>query len=178
MSNAKRSRRHLMTEQNVAVLQRRLVDKVPVSTLCEENELQRSVFDQWLRHALGSIGAALGPPVWEAPSKRETALAAKSKEVEAKLARKDNVIAEVTTELVKTKKSFGSSDRTLGSPRYARHDEEFVRARSDKTEISVDDFIAWIGIARGKFFSWRKRYGKANEHNALILRDHWLLDEE
>jgi transposase-like protein len=25
---------------------------------------------------------------------------------------------------------------------------------------------------------WRQRYGKLNEHNALIPRDHWLLDEE
>jgi hypothetical protein len=53
-----------------------------------------------------------------------------------------------------------------------------VRAWSDKTEIAVDRFIAWIGVARGKFFAWRKRYGKANEHNGLVPRDHWLLDEE
>jgi putative transposase len=55
---------------------------------------------------------------------------------------------------------------------------DFVRGWSDKTEIAVDRFIPWLGIARGKFFAWRKRYGKANEHNALIPRDHWLLDEE
>lgn len=53
-----------------------------------------------------------------------------------------------------------------------------MRAWSDKTELAIDRFIAWIGIARGKFFAWQKRYGKANEHNALIPRDHWLLDEE
>jgi transposase InsO family protein len=53
-----------------------------------------------------------------------------------------------------------------------------VRAWSDKTEIAADRFIAWIGVARGKFFEWKKRYGKANEHNALVPRDHWLLDDE
>jgi transposase InsO family protein len=42
----------------------------------------------------------------------------------------------------------------------------------------VDRFVGWIGIARGKFYSWRKRYGKANEHNALVPRDHWLTAEE
>lgn len=31
-----------------------------------------------------------------------------------------------------------------------------------------------MGVARGKFFEWKKRYGKANEHNAAIPRDHWL----
>jgi putative transposase len=27
-------------------------------------------------------------------------------------------------------------------------------------------------------FAWKKRYGKANEHNGHVPRDHWLLDEE
>lgn len=49
---------------------------------------------------------------------------------------------------------------------------------SEKTEIAADRFIAWIGVSRGKFFEWRKRYGKVNEHNGSVPRDHWLLDEE
>ena len=34
--------------------------------------------------------------------------------------------------------------------------------------------VWWLGIARGKFFDWRNRYGKANEHNAQVPRDHWI----
>jgi len=55
---------------------------------------------------------------------------------------------------------------------------DFVRAWSEKTEIPAERFVGWIGIARGKLFAWRKRYGKANEHNALVPRDHWLTAEE
>jgi transposase InsO family protein len=33
-------------------------------------------------------------------------------------------------------------------------------------------------VARGKFFDWKKRYGKVNEHNALVPRDFWLTEEE
>lgn len=55
---------------------------------------------------------------------------------------------------------------------------DFVRVWSSKTEIAADRFIRWIGVARGKFFEWKKRYGKANEHNALIPRDHWIGPEE
>jgi hypothetical protein len=33
-------------------------------------------------------------------------------------------------------------------------------------------------VARGKFFDWRNRYGKADEHNALVPRDHWIEPEE
>ena len=47
-----------------------------------------------------------------------------------------------------------------------------------KTELPAERFITWVGVARGKFFDWRKRYGKVNEHNALVPRDHWLTDEE
>lgn len=53
-----------------------------------------------------------------------------------------------------------------------------MRSWSARTEIPAERFVAWIGVARGKFFAWRKRYGKANEHNALVPRDHWLTEDE
>jgi putative transposase len=53
-----------------------------------------------------------------------------------------------------------------------------VRVWSTKTEIAAERFVAWIGLARGKFFAWKNHYGKANEHNGHVPRDHWLLDEE
>lgn len=39
-------------------------------------------------------------------------------------------------------------------------------------------FLVWIGIVTSKWHSWKDRYGKANEHNAWIPRDHWLDDAE
>ena len=38
--------------------------------------------------------------------------------------------------------------------------------------------MLWLGISLSKFYDWRKRYGKVNEHNAQVPRDHWLTDEE
>jgi transposase InsO family protein len=35
-------------------------------------------------------------------------------------------------------------------------------------------FTAWLGLSRSKFFDWRERYGRVNEHNAWVPRDHWL----
>src|SRR5262245_58329942 len=29
-------------------------------------------------------------------------------------------------------------------------------------------------LSRSKYYQWRDRYGKANEHNMLVPRDHWL----
>jgi transposase-like protein len=110
MSSSKRSRRHFTTEQKVAILKRHMVDKVAVSDLCNELGLQPSVFYQWQRQALEKLAGAFSTPAADGPSKREKELVARTKELEAKLAKKDNVIAEVAAELVATKKaSTGTS---------------------------------------------------------------------
>ena len=49
-----------------------------------------------------------------------------------------------------------------------------MRYYCDKTEISAGDFISRIGIARSKYYDWKQRYGKVNEHNRLVPRDFWL----
>ena len=49
---------------------------------------------------------------------------------------------------------------------------------AEKTEISVHSFLSWIGMGTSKWHSWKARYGKVNEHNARVPRDHWLEDWE
>jgi len=51
---------------------------------------------------------------------------------------------------------------------------DFIGHWSERTEIGALQLVAWIGLSRSKFYSWRDRHGKANEHNALVPRDHWL----
>jgi len=55
---------------------------------------------------------------------------------------------------------------------------DFVRTWSEKTELPIVCFLDWLELSRAKFASWRQRYGKANEHNALVPRDHWLDEWE
>jgi transposase len=62
MSSSKRSRRHFTTEQKVAILKRHMVDKVPVSDLCNEFGLQPSVFYTWQRQALENLAGAFSAP--------------------------------------------------------------------------------------------------------------------
>jgi len=38
--------------------------------------------------------------------------------------------------------------------------------------------MPWIGIGTSKFHDWKQRFGKVNEHNAWVPRDHWLTDDE
>jgi transposase InsO family protein len=55
---------------------------------------------------------------------------------------------------------------------------DFVRDWSGKTEIAVVLFLGWLGLSGSKWHEWQRRYGKVNEHNALVPRDHWLEDWE
>lgn len=104
----KKKRRHFTTDQKVAILRQHLVNKVPVSTLCEEHDLQPSVFYEWQRKALDNLGAAFeAGPGPSGPSRRERQLADQVATLEAKLAKKDNVIAEISAEYVGLKKELG-----------------------------------------------------------------------
>ena len=55
---------------------------------------------------------------------------------------------------------------------------DFVRYWSQLGEILAIRFIRWLGIAASKFYDWKARYGKVNEHNSWIPRDFWLEDWE
>ena len=55
---------------------------------------------------------------------------------------------------------------------------DFVRDWSERTEITAQRITSWIGIASSKYHDWQGRYGKVNEHNAWIPRDHWVDEEE
>lgn len=47
-----------------------------------------------------------------------------------------------------------------------------------RAELTAGRLIGGLGVSASKFYHWRTRYGKANEHNALVPRDHWLDDWE
>lgn len=55
---------------------------------------------------------------------------------------------------------------------------DYVAKWSGRTEMPVTRLVKWIGLGMSKFYDWRKRYGKVNEHNRLVPRDHWLADWE
>lgn len=55
---------------------------------------------------------------------------------------------------------------------------DFVRRWSQKSEIGGGRFVKWLGITASKFYSWRDRYGRVNEHNGWVPRDFWLEEWE
>jgi transposase len=102
---SKKTRRHRKPEEKAALLRRHLVEKVPVSQICDENDLQPSVFYDWLRQLLDGAPAAL--TARRGTSSREQQLEEKVAALEQRLARKDAVIAEISEEYVQLKKELG-----------------------------------------------------------------------
>jgi transposase-like protein len=108
MSKSKRSRRKYTTEQRVAILREHMVDKVPVSDVCNKHAgLPPSVFYQWQRQVHDNLAGALTTPAAAGPSKREKELAAEVARLKERLAKKDGVIAEISAEYVTLKKELG-----------------------------------------------------------------------
>ena len=51
---------------------------------------------------------------------------------------------------------------------------DYVRYWTDRAETPTKTILAWLEVATSKFHTWKDRYGKVNEHNGQIPRDHWL----
>ena len=55
---------------------------------------------------------------------------------------------------------------------------DFIQYWSDKTELPKVDLLTRMSLNKSRYYDWCKRYGKVNEHNGLVPRDHWLDDWE
>lgn len=55
---------------------------------------------------------------------------------------------------------------------------DYVGYWTGRTELPADRLVRWLSIGRSKYHAWKCRYGKVNEHNAQVPRDHWLEDRE
>jgi transposase InsO family protein len=55
---------------------------------------------------------------------------------------------------------------------------DFMHRYTELTELPAAWFLGRIPLSPRKYRRWRGRYGKANEHNALVPRDHWIEPAE
>src|SRR5258708_3873454 len=111
----KKPRKHYTPEEKVAILRRHLLEKEPISKLCDELGLQPTVFYRWQKEFFENGAAAF-------EQKRPSNHSADQERIaylEKKIQTKDEVLAELIAEHVALKKRLGSSDRGLGSARHA-----------------------------------------------------------
>jgi putative transposase len=55
---------------------------------------------------------------------------------------------------------------------------DYVNRWTDRAELPTKRLLRWLRLGTSKFYQWRQRYGKANEHNGQVPRDWWLEDWE
>lgn len=103
-TDASRSRRHFSAEEKVRLLKLHLVEGRPISAICEEHEIHPTLFYQWQRTFFENGAAAFDR---SSRSRKPDPGERKIEQLEARLKRKDEVIAAFTEELVRTKKELG-----------------------------------------------------------------------
>jgi transposase len=100
-----KQRRHFTGTEKVAILKKHLLDNVAVSKLCEEHNLYTTQFYAWLKEFFENGHRAFDN---DRKSKAvENAKDHKIEQLEAKLQRKDSVLAELMEEHVSLKKELG-----------------------------------------------------------------------
>ncbi len=93
----------LAPEEKVAILRRHLLEKEPISKLCDELDLQPTVFYRWQKEFFENGAAAF-------EQKRSTNHSAEQQRIaylEKKIQTKDEVLAELMAEYVALKKTAG-----------------------------------------------------------------------
>jgi transposase-like protein len=105
-------RRYFSAQDKVAILRQHLLEKIPVSKLCEEHKIAPSLFYLWQREFFENGEAAFRSEGKRADRQAERVEAVKDQKIaalEAKIRRKDEVLGELLEEHVQLKKSLGES---------------------------------------------------------------------
>lgn len=55
---------------------------------------------------------------------------------------------------------------------------DYVRRWKERAGVPAKQILRWMNVPEGTYYKWRDRYGKVNEHNGWIPRDHWLNEWE
>ncbi len=101
-----RQRRHFTPEQKVALLRLHLLEKKPVSDICEEHQLSVNLFYLWQKQFFENGTTAFAT----AGKRRKADTDAKDRKIaalEEKIQRKNEVLAELMEEHVQLKKELG-----------------------------------------------------------------------
>ena len=102
----KRPRRYFAPEEKVAVLRRHLLEKTPISDLCDEFAISPTQFYQWQKQ-LFDHGAAAFKNSDLAVQRVEQAKDRTIESLKVKLQAKNEVMAELLQEHVQLKKELG-----------------------------------------------------------------------
>ena len=99
----RKRRRKFSSQEKALVLREHLIDRMPVSDLCDKHGIQPTILYSWQKSMFENL-----PSLFERGGEAQAkALRARVEALEEKLAHKDSVIAEIMGDHVALKKSLG-----------------------------------------------------------------------
>ena len=102
----KKTRRQFSPEEKVRILRLHLLEGTAISEICQREGIHPTLFYQWQRTFFENGAAAFSSPRTETKS---SAAERKIESLEARVKRKDEVIAEIMEDFIRTKKELGES---------------------------------------------------------------------
>jgi transposase len=98
----KKERRHWSAEEKIKLLRRHLIEKMPVSKICEEARLAPSLFHRWQEQLFVNAALALEGKRPERSQDQQ-----RVEKLEQKIRQKDEILVELMAEHIALKKEFG-----------------------------------------------------------------------
>jgi transposase len=98
----KKERRHWSAEEKIKLLRRHLIEKMPVSKICEEARLAPSLFHRWQEQLFMNAALALEGKRPERSQDQQ-----RVEKLEQKIRQKDEILVELMAEHIALKKEFG-----------------------------------------------------------------------
>ena len=101
------TRRNFTADEKARIIRKHLVDKVPVSELCEQFGIQPTVYYRWQKTFFENAAAALDPKGGRKGQRMRKHEEERVAALEKKLDKKNEVLAELMEEHVALKKKLG-----------------------------------------------------------------------
>jgi len=103
----KTNRRKFSADEKVKILRKHLIEKVPISEVCDQYGIKPTQFYQWQKQFFENGTAAFEKGKDNLKDRQCRNLERKVSHLESKLANKDEVIAEIMESHVQLKKKLG-----------------------------------------------------------------------
>jgi putative transposase len=171
-------RRYFTAQEKATILRHRFLENRPLPALCAQFDIDPKLFYRWQKELFANGQAAFDrtaerlPDLGGVGDRRLNALEEQFRNVEEELS------ALLEKHVLLKRKAWGPLTGVWVAPDVRDAVVDFVTSWSERTGIPAGPFVGWLGITLSKFHDWKKRYGRANEHNASIPRDHWLDEQE
>ena len=101
-----KGRRNFSGAEKMAILREHLIERVPISEVCEKHGIQPTLFYVWQKKLFEEGAAVFEQPRAKSP-RQQAAEQRRIDALEAKIRNKDEVLAELMGEHIALKKSLG-----------------------------------------------------------------------